>query len=646
MPKNVDFPPDNADDPEEQVLNELSKELLADQKSREEALLAKKQETPDSETAEVLDPENEEDQKKILHEMFADIEKKDSEIEKLKKELVEGDLDDEKKKKKIEKKLNKLVSDKNALYEDYILLYQEVTGKNYNEELAKSAGLPVEEAVLPKSQLPGELNTESDQQAKTVSGDKPDNFDFEIKPEKEVKEKIEINITPDQILNKLGLGQKESVSFEDILDAVANYYKGNKNGSKEVMDAFFDSADYKDKERTIERTPEEYQVFIEDFFGLNKTEEMVDEKKLNVENARQELVEAQQEFKVKREALVENINKLSVQEREAFEENNFSDLEKIEQLGASVMRLFKQKKYGQATILIKNGEKIIDKLIADIKKLNSLESDSEEKLEKEFQELQNQYNILSKILLETFPLKSGELKSYKESHKRELEESTRIEDKIKKMGWFIQELHGASPRWQKEAQNEAVENAATDDISKSGDEEKEAVLTPEQNKALVVLTLSNESLKKEIEENPELFLLKNEKAVEILHSKEVGSSYEKLTKKELGDDAKAEARKYFENRKDRLFGGKEGEKKLIEKVQEIYRNISTTKAKTKKDRTEEDFKNLKLYNYIEKAWDNLSLDQQEAYIGKEVIGVLTGRYKFAAEPSRKLVSLKQKIKIC
>lgn len=133
------------------------------------------------------------------------------------------------------------------------------------------------------------------------------------------------------------------------------------------------------------------------------------------------------------------------------------------------------------------------------------------------------------------------------------------------------------------------------------------------------------SLRKALSLEPDL--LKNESVQSIL--KEAEEPYQFLDKNspEVGDleqDARSKAKEYFVNRGDTLFEGKNAKADLIKKVREIHTlDIDALKdglrGKKKKELTSEDkqhLKDIKLYNYIDRAWKNLSAKQKESYAQK------------------------------
>lgn len=135
-----------------------------------------------------------------------------------------------------------------------------------------------------------------------------------------------------------------------------------------------------------------------------------------------------------------------------------------------------------------------------------------------------------------------------------------------------------------------------------GVKKTEGEITPEKN-FLITLSEINQAAKAEVEKNPDV--LKNNLG-SILEYAEV--PYGELTRKELEENSKEDAKEYFEGKKQTVY---ESKKALGERMRELYRGISEIKVKKKK--SEQDQKDIKLHAYIEKAWEKLSDEEKNSF---------------------------------
>lgn len=169
------------------------------------------------------------------------------------------------------------------------------------------------------------------------------------------------------------------------------------------------------------------------------------------------------------------------------------------------------------------------------------------------------------------------------------------------------------------------------------DSQEPEKLVPEQEDLEIVgdfislekLANLDKKIEKAKEENPNL--LTNDKVQELLE-KSV-PLFNKLTGEDLKELSNNNAHSYFKHKKQTVYGsGKEKFKEFKERVQNLYNTINEAK---KDKKIEVRRKDIKLYTFIENAWENLSDEQKEGYASENDPKGRGAKFNFIVEMAKK-----------
>lgn len=426
-------------------------------------------------------------------------------------------------------------------------------------------------------------------------------------------------LSPDEILHKLGFENKADVTWRDIERVLSTYDDGNPDDKKfkeTIEDLILDSVPVdKSKDTNAQEGDALFQKAVEHFFGLKNqskepevdgavdtTQEPDDEEIAEpeaVKRAPKAEKKTQEDLELRYQSLVSRLSSLdfeiaAILDFDIPRANKAGDEDRIFELKGQVKKLREKKKRLEEKI------RSLSFRIEAEKEGKDVLPDAQDEVD-EANGAEDRKAAPDELKVPKGRKKKTELKVEPATTSETLDASKRQrKTKIGKTGVDEQKL----PELTKAVNG--VESEVAD---------PKAVLRDLNGKVA------------EVVRNKGADLLKNKDVQGILEDAEIPYQFLVEPGEQVGDlerEAKAKSKDYFVNRQDRVFEGKTAKDDLIKQVRGAYAmDINAAKdrlrGKLKKDLTaqdQQDLKDIKLRNYIEKAWNNLSVKQKEGYAKK------------------------------